>query len=280
MKKIEFEIKKEDEFFEYHLPVGIDKFLEQTIQQGNGRISGKLINQVDEWSEFYKNYCYTWQCEENVFVYLLIIFKLLKNKSIYAIPCWDVSMYLNIDEKEYDLIDWQYSIEYQLDESFENIEFRDKGFVNAKSSTSQPENPKWTNDKENKTALIKIESAKDCINLLSAVRHDVYGEVNLFVLNEEQNHEQLTKSLQETYKPNISNILDNVELLIDLVIGDDDGYQDYLIIKSKKDISKQLNEISETVTQKSIEYEQALNSIDTFADFESLIIEKFELKSW
>ena len=143
-----------------------------------------------------------------------------------------------------------------------------------------PENPKWTNDKENKTALIKIESAKDCINLLSAVRHDVYGEVNLFVLNEEQNHEQLTKSLQETYKPNVSNILDNVELLIDLVIGDDDGYQDYLIIKSKKDISKQLNEISETVTQKSIEYEQALNSIDTVADFESLIIEKFELKSW
>lgn len=280
MKKIEFEIKKEKEFFEYHLPVGIDKFLEQTFQQGNGRISGKLINQEDEWSEFYKNYCYTWQCEENIFVYLLIIFKLTKNKSIYAIPCWDVSMYIDIDEKEHDLIDWQYSIKYQLDESFENIEFRDKGFVNAKSSISQPENPRWTNDKENKTALFKIESTKDYINLLSAVRHDVYGEINLFVLNEEQNSDPLRKALQQTHKPDVSSILDSVELLIDLIIGDDDGYQDYLIIKSKKDISQLLNEISETVTQKSIEYEQALNSINTVTDFESLLIEKFELKSW
>jgi len=280
MKKIEFETRRESDFYEYHLAIGVDKLLEQTIHGSGSLVSSRIFNQGDEWSTFYKNYCYSWGCQENIFVYLLIILRLIKTKSICGIPCWDVSMYLDIDEKEYDLIDWQYSIEYQLDASNVNIEYRDKGFIEARSSTSQPENAKWTNDKENKTALFKIESTKDFINLLSAVRHDVYGEINLFVLNENQNYEQLRKSLQDSYKPDVSNILDSVELLIDLVIGDDEGYQDYLIIKSKRDISQELDEISKIVTQKSIEYEHALNSIYTVADFESLLIEKFELKDW
>lgn len=279
MKPIKFHIVKSEEgIFEYHLSVDLDKFLEKTILGGKEGLSGKIVNQIDEWSDFYNNYCYTWQCEENIFLYLLIILRLVRNKKTFGIPCWDVSTYIDLVEKEYEHIDWQYSIECQLDENDNYINFKDIGFQKAKSAISQPENPNWTKDKENKTALFKINSVNEFMNLLKAVRYDVFGEINLFVLNDNHNPDSVINQLNSVNKPDLSKFLDNVFCMIDLVIGDDEGFQDYLLIKSKKDLTDSLKEITNYVTNRGIEYENELNSINTIAEFEKLLCNKFEIK--
>jgi len=281
MRPVKFNITTKDGLNEYHLGATCDKWLEKTIWTDKQEFYKTLFDNYEKQeSQFHKlfyNFAY-YNCthEENIFIYEKLIWDLIQNKNVYAIINFRTASFLNGNDLPFDKVSWEYEIEYQSNLNNTETIFSDKGFMPAKTGWIKPSTPRWNNEDEDKTAVFKIDTFTTFIKVVFACVMDDCGSTNFFCL--EKGKKRLINALQGIDKPILSDILDYEDIFITLFLGADEGYQDYLLIKSKTDLTSKLNYIADNINKGGEIYESELESINSFEQLTSLIEKSFGLK--
>lgn len=282
MRELEFNILTKNEFNEYHLSASSKKWLDKTIWTDKQELYKTLFasyeNQQSQFHKLFYNFAY-YNCthEENIFIYERLIWDLVKNLNIYCTVNFRTASFLMSNDLPFDKVSWEYEIEYQANLDYTEVIFQDKGFVPARTSWIKPPTPRWNNDDENKTAVFKIDSFNTFIKAIFSCIMDDFGSLNFYCLKED-NKERLIKTLKSDEEPKLNTILDSDDIFITLFLGADEGFQDYLLIKSKSDIKESIDKITKRVNKGIRIYETELKEIDSFEQLMKLIEKSFELK--
>ena len=95
---------------------------------------------------------------------------------------------------------------------------------------------------------------------------DATSEISFFGLNtNDKNH--LIQKLSTTKRPDLTDILEQEDVFIDLLIGQDMGYWTCLSVYSKTDISSQIKNITTDIYNKCKLYEENIDNIKTIDEF-------------
>ena len=282
MKTLKFDIKSNDNLNEYHLGATYDKWLEKTIWNDKKVLYNKLLesydNQQSDWHKLFYNLAY-YNCshEENIFIYEKLIWELINDKKIYAIINFRTASFLSSNDLPFDKIDWEYEIEYQS--NIENTEtiFSDNGFVKARTGWIKPATPRWNNSEEDKTALFEIDNFETFIKVVFEIIMDECGSINLFC-SEENRKSDLVTILNSKDRPNIQQILNPKDIFITMFLGEDEGYQDYILLKSFSDLSLKLTRLTNDLNEGGKIYENGLEGVKDFESLLELIYKSFGLK--
>lgn len=282
MRPLKFNISTKDELNEYHLGATYNKWLEKTIWKDKKEFYKTLFdsyeNQESQFHKLFYNFAY-YNCthEENIFIYERLIWDLIHDKNVYVIINFRTASFLCGNDLSFDKVNWEYEIEYQLNIDNTETVFRDNGFVPAKTGWIKPQTPRWNNEDEDKTAVFEIDCFATFIKVVFACIMDDCGSLNFFCVNKNRK-DKLISTLQAADKPILSDILDSEDLFITLFLGADEGYQDYLLIKSKTDMTNKLNRITSNINKGGEIYEAELESVNSFEQLISLIEKSFGLK--
>jgi len=282
MRPLRFDIKVNEGLNEYHLGATYDKWLEKTIWTGKKEFYNTLCdnfeNQKSHWHELFYNLAYH-NCthEENIFIYERLIWDLIQNRNVYVIINFRAALFLSDNDLSFDKVNWEYEIEYQS--NLENTEtiFSDNGFVQAKTSWIKPPTPRWDNKDESRTAIFKIDSFEIFIKVIFSCIMDDRSSLNFFCIDKSKKG-KLIETLQSTDKPVLHDILEKEDLFVTLLLGADEGYQDYILIKSKTDLSDKVNDITLELSEGGEIYEAELESVSSYEQLTRLIEKSFGLK--
>ncbi len=282
MRQIQFDIKTKDELNEYHLGAARNKWLDKTIwtdkQDFYQTLFDKYESQESQFHELFYNLAY-YNCthEENIFVYERLIWDLIAGKKIYAIINFRTASFLVANDLPFEKISWEYEIEYLSNIDFTQMVFTDNEFVRAKTGWIQPPTDRWDNNDEDKTALFEVNDFRTFIGVIFSIIMDDCGSINLFCCEKEKKN-FLTDILNGDNKPSLEKILDPNDIFITLFLGSDEGYQDYLLIKTKADLTRKLKEISDKLNKAGQIYEDELDHVNSFDNLVRLIEKSFGLK--
>jgi hypothetical protein len=283
MKQLQFHKKISGQLNEYHLGATGDKWLEKTIWQDKKEFYQTLFDRYDsqesQFHSLFNNLAY-YNCthEENIFIYEKLIWDLIKDHSIFAIINFQAALFLSFNDPPFDKIDWEYDIEYEATEDWKEMIFLDNGFVKAKTGWIKPPTPKWNNEEENKTALFQINNFGQFIrSIYTGVMDDCFS-LSFLCLGPDKK-ENLLNVLQSPQRPTLEDILEANDLFVTLHLGADEGYQDYVLIKSKADIQKKINALTNQLNQSGQLYEAGLENVKSFDDLVKLIRESFGLNA-
>jgi hypothetical protein len=203
--------------------------------------------------------------EDNI-IFSTFIWQLIKDKKSFGIPCYYRDEAKEILKKDFDFIAWEYDLEYDECEK-RMTEPKDNGFVKGRSCIPiRPEPSEWQKKHKELAGLFEIESYSDIIGLELATFSDANSEISFFGLGT-NNKNNLIQKLTTPQRPNLTEILENNDIFIDLLIGQDMGYWTCLSVYSKTDISNQINSITTDLYNKCKHYEENIDSIKTIDDF-------------
>lgn len=180
--------------------------------------------------------------EDPILFYGFILSKISSNKKVLGIPIWDVAQFIHNSGKKHECINWNHNINCQQKIRSKSFTFEDNGFCKAASSEFEPAYPQWC-DKADQTALFSINNSKDIYDLLDAVKTDIYGEINLFILERTHKKNELISLLREDKKPSLEAVLKKSDILVDFIFSSDEKFQDCMILKSKCDLSPFLDTV-------------------------------------
>lgn len=281
MKNLKFDIKSKENLHEYHLGASHDKWLEKKIWDNKALYETMLDgyeNCESDWHTLFYNLAY-YNCthEENIFIYEKLIWELIKGKNVYTIINFRTTSFLSSNDLPFDKIDWEYEIEYQSNIDNTKTTFSDNGFVKAKTGWIEPATSRWDNSEEHKTALFEIRDFKTFIKVVFAIIMDDCGSINLFCFEENRKND-LVNCLTDTSRPNLHKILSNKDLFITMFLGEDEGYQDYILVKSFSDISSKINRLTNDLNEGGQNYERGLETVRDFEGLLELINKSFGLK--
>lgn len=281
MKPLKFDIKSNGKLNEYLLGTPYDKWLDKTVLD-NKTLYDKLLNGYDnqdsDWHTLFNNLAY-YNCthEENIFLYEKLIWELIKGKFIYVIINFNTPYFLSQNDLPFDKIDWEYSIEYQVNFDTKDATFLDNGFVKARTGWIKPPTPKWKNSEKDKTALFEIHDFKTFIDVILTIALDDYGSINIFCL-EEDRKDDLVSKLRKSKKPKLTEILTEKDLFIALLLGGEVDYYDYILVKSFSDLEPKLTELTKRLNEGGKFYEENVEELNNFKELVELIEKCFGLK--
>jgi hypothetical protein len=213
--------------------------------------------------KFYLNH----QFMEDIAVYLGLVWRLCEEKPCYAIPNYyrdDASQSTGLDfdlvKWEYEIVTWEYAIEV------ENV--CDKGFVRARAcpvSRFNQGHELGTKIPHDKAGLFRIDLFEQLVLLQNPTLSDASSEISLFFIPSERKTELLF-FLNTDQCPVLSNFLKPGELFIDIGVGIDRGYYDFISIKSAIDIEDRLQNLVWEYQQAIADYEDNFSNLKTRED--------------
>lgn len=121
-----------------------------------------------------------------------------------------------------------------------------------------------------KSLVFRIHDRTDLAALLRATLGDAAGEVNLFASDEAGAH-RILEALQSMGRPTLATLLPAGATFIDLGLGVDLGYNDYIVVASTDPIEPRLSPILEAAEQAIVEYESRISQFTSPADALSLM---------
>jgi hypothetical protein len=202
---------------------------------------------------------------EDTLLYSIVLRHLIKNKSC---------MFTYFDsEEEIERMgnnltshkcEWRYSIEYDRD-SDDTIDLNfctDFGFVNPEDFLNKAN---YSNKDLSDRYFYLSKINESVIGNYSRIYHSDVSNWN-FVFCTENNETKIKAFLcNENEQPDLSLFLQHCEYMVNLQVGEDEGYVDYILILSKLSMKDKLNEIEQAIAQFIREYEalvDAFHSID------------------
>jgi hypothetical protein len=202
---------------------------------------------------------------EDTLLYSIVLRHLIKNKSC---------LFTYFDSKEEiermgnDLTshkcEWRYSIEYGRDSSDTvDLNFcKDFGFVNPEDFLNKVN---YSNKDLQDRYFYLSKINESVIGNYSRIYHSDVTNWN-FVFCTENNETKIKAFLcNENEQPDLSLFLQHCECMVNMQLGEDEGYIDYILILSKHSMEDKLNEIEQAIAQFIREYEaliDAFHSID------------------
>lgn len=260
MREIIFNSETKNGLYVYRL--NYDHFDNPIIEKSwNGLYETELSE--DELKNPYYNFGINNNLTEDNIIFSTFIWQLIKEKISFGIPCYYRDEAKGILKKDFDFIAWEYALEYE----HHMTEPKDNGFVKGRSCIPiRPEPSEWQKKHKELAGLFEIESYSDIIGLELATFGDATSEISFFGLHK-NNKNYLIQKLTTSQTPNLTDILENNDIFIDLLIGQDMGYWTCLSVYSKTNISAQIKSITTDIYNKCKHYEENIDNIKTIDDF-------------
>lgn len=253
MNNAKFVAKAFEEKFEYHLPVPITRYLRHSIFDGYFTLNEPTLNTF-----FKENGVSAFASRENSLLYYSILKELAKNNTCYLIyfDSADAIQQLQPVLKT-QKCEWRYSIEY-----VEGNEFCTQfGFQNpVEFLTAVNYSDK---DLTNRYFYIAEIDQRSLINYVHLYGNDVTNWSFIFCTPE--NRETVVQLLTDAaQRPSLADMLTLVTSLVNIQIGGDEGYLDYMLIQSKNNIN--MVELENKLNTCAVQYETLLSEVHPIDD--------------
>lgn len=252
MKKVNFIEINKGSYFEYHLPCG-DGLLDDSLFYKKFELNK---TNAEAW------YQYLWDSaitniatHENSLLYAIIV-KTLSNKPLIDMVTFKdtISLKKHLNPIKLKKIEWAYSIEFTSDDSFLCRQYGYQTpfeFLNEMNYFNKNlAHRKFTISRIKQEHLNSYIKTYDC---------DVTNWK--FFLN--SNWNGLVEILQDSEKrPETSDILEFSDCIVNLQIGGDEGYLDYVLIQSKIQLTEKIEMLKESITKYGKSLEKIISDIN------------------
>lgn len=163
--------------------------------------------------------------------------------------------------KPFSLVDWEYSIDAE-----KRAADRIQGFTPARVAVSVPSTP-WERAHAHQTGLFDVDTFTDLVHLQQAL-WDANSSINLFAVAPGPHRKQrLLASLRSPHPPQLEDVLEQNELLIDLTVGMDLNDWTSITVASLTDQRARLETLSTTFNTRVRTYESQAPSIPDVPTF-------------
>ena len=261
MNPLKFEISKKDEIFEYRFyPKGGELIIcNDEHFSNNDRLWENWCNCEGLPASYEKFNLSNSATGENILLYMLLIFELANNKNILGVGSWETDEIEKCINQKPNLINWEYKLEHEYIIKGDYIR-RDLGFVKAKSPTIYKYKKRINRTPTNRTGLFSLKTFNHLVDFLKPGFSDATSLTNYYIVSEDIS---LIKKLKSKKKPKFDFLLQEQDIFISLLIGEDVGYFDYLLIKSKSDLTNKLQAISTKINAFAKDYIESIKEIET-----------------
>ena len=268
MNPIKFKTLKNGDVFEYHFYPKDDELI---IGRDEGFSANKQLwkdwcarDVVDSFEKFNIGGFAT---GENVLLYSLLIWNLTQTNDLLGVGTWETDYIQETLRQTPKLVNWEYKLEHEY-ETKDKSKRRNIGFEKAESPVITQYDKPINKTPTDKTGLFKLKTFSELMDFLKPGFSDVFNLSNFYITD---NSELLINKLQSENKPNLKSLLNTQDIFIGLLIGEDMGYYDYLLISSKADLSEKLNSIAKKLNDFAREYISSIKSVETSDEMIELI---------
>ncbi len=246
--------------FEYHLPISYNRFLAQTIfDNSKFDLADEIKDKLFSFIEKYNISSYVgW--DENSILYSLALKTLALNKKCLLVYFDKDSVISEIQPNTSKVkVEWWNSIQFMDgDELCQSFGFQTpEMFLKAVNY--------YNKDLSNRyfyVCEIEYERINKYTNIYNS---DVTNW--FFILCEEQNIQSIISTLsKKDEKPNVDKLLKLSSYTVNIQIGGDEGYLDYILIQSKINIDNLIQEIEIKQLKFISEYQELLKECKPFDD--------------
>jgi len=277
---IKLKVVKEDGYYAYHLPIitqlGI---LEDALQECN--IDIDLVFEFENKIGL----CGGGIFYDDFYLYSLMLRYLFPNNKTMMISDSLLKLKKSLDTEMYNLdtfeIYWSNRIEYKYDSKGDST-IREFGFlgifeffkkVNYFTYRQNKDNPDTKNWKHEGVYLTNRE--------LRIFYKTYISDVTSWCFLSGKDLKNTQKKLMDsTKRPTVKEIVDEVETMVTLQLGEDEGYEGYVLVYSKTDISEKIKNMEKMIVDFGTRYEKFLPKIEKMVESSSneeifLMVKKF-----
>ena len=260
MKYPKFIEEQKDGYFEYHLPVPYERFISPLISADS--LAKLEKNTVEELSDFIadNNISSFGAWDENTVLYYLALRILSKNRKCFLVYFSDPENIENVQENSNPLkAEWRYSIQFTEGQQFcECFGFQSPGeFLQSVNYSDKDLSRRYFY-----LAEIDEENLKRYTGIYAS---DVTNW--FFIFCEPENEQNIISMLtNRDERPDLKSLLKYCSATVNIQIGGDEGYLDYLLIQSATDLSSLMKEIERKQQNFIEEYHSLLMDCKPFDD--------------
>lgn len=274
MNKIKFETYKHGNVFEYHfyprdeqLVIGRDEHF-----SNNERLWKDWCDREGLPKSYEKYNISNSATGENALLYMTLIWELSKGKKLQGIGIWETDLIQRTLEQTPTLVNWEFKLEHEFVIK-DNYTRKIIGFEKAESPVITQFNKPINKTPTDKTGLFELSTFKELVDFLKPGFGDATNLTNFFV---SEKPDYVISTLQSTEKLNLQTLLAERDVFIGLLIGEDMGYYDYLMIASKCDITEELERIADKINEFAREYVESIQTVNDSDQMIELIDEKLK----
>ncbi len=252
MPEFNFKEKRAKGYFTYHLKGTREGFI-------NDAFYGKYIEEIKDenfivWL-YKQGITYSGSMEDTI-LYAILLNLLMGNQSCLLTYFGNETEIKYIrDDLFSDRIEWRYSIEFGT--GLEVCE--DFGFLNPYEFLEVVNY--FNKDLSHRYYYLSELIKSDLKNYMRIFHSDVSNWNFIFCSKNKVNTIKDVLS-NKAEKPEINSLLENCEMMINLQVGEDEGYLDYVLIHSKIPIKEKLSQIETRINQFILDYEHLLMNFE------------------
>ncbi|MFI5803640.1 hypothetical protein [Streptomyces sp. NPDC051561] len=202
---------------------------------------------------------------EEVALYIGLVWHLTAGLARYAIPAYYRDEAQRTVGRTPTLIDWQ----YEVDAEQPTPALRARGFVPGRAAVpSSPRGTAWQRANSGRAGLFPLSTPRDLVSLLHAVIFDASSEITVFaVAPGSERLARLAAALRGPDRPELSDVLGDEGVCVDLTLGSDLGCDDSLIAASRTDLRPRLTALTTACAHRIQAYDQAVDKLVTVPEF-------------
>jgi hypothetical protein len=220
--------KQKEAIFQYHLPTNPEGFFKENlfsqVYKYPEEYRDDIIDKLASYSIHYEG------IEEDSFLYTQLLRQLYLEspQPLLCILFGDHSFFSEIGTiYNFQKIEWRYSIEYLLGDDC----CRDFGFLNPKAFLEE------VNYYNKSLANRYFYLAEIDARYFNHFIHHFQADVSNWVFIATDQPHEIRSMLAASKPPNINEYFEALDWQVNLQIGEDEGYLDYILLQSKRDLS-------------------------------------------
>jgi len=274
MNTIKFETYKHGDVFEYHFyPKDEELVIGRDEHFSNNERLWKDWCDREGLPESYERFNISnFATGENVLLYMTLIWEVSKRMKLQGIGIWETDLIQQTLEQNPILVNWEFKLEHEFVIK-DNYQRKIVGFEKAESPVITQYNKPVNKTPTDKTGLFELNTFKELVDFLKPGFGDATNLSNFFI---SENPNSITSHLQDSEKPNLQTLLDTKDIFVGLLIGEDMGYYDYLLIATKSDITEELDRIADKINGFAKEYIDNIRTVNNSVEMIELIEEKIK----
>jgi hypothetical protein len=274
MNPIKFETYKNGDVFEYHFYPKYEELIIGSEEHfsNNERLWKDWCDREGLPESYEKYNISNFTTGENVLLYMTLIWELSKEMKLRGIGIWETDSIQQTLEQTPTLVNWEFKLEHEF---VIKHDYKRKvvGFEKAVSPVITQYNKPVNKTPTDKTGLFELNTFKELVDFLKPGFGDATNLANFFV---SANFNSIISNLQSFDKPNLQTLLDDKDIFVGLLIGEDMGYYDYLMIASKSELTKELDRIADKINGFAKEYIDKIRTVNNSNKMIELIEEKIK----
>ena len=274
MNPIKFETYKNRDVFEYHFyPKNEELIIGRDEHFSNNERLWKDWCDLEGLPKSYEKYNISnFATGENVLLYMTLIWELSKGMKLQGIGIWETDSIQQTLEQKPSLVNWEFKLEHEFVIK-DNYQRKVVGFEKAESPVITQYNKPVNKTPTDKTGLFELSTFKELVDFLKPGFGDATNLSNFFI---SENPHSIVSHLQGSDKPNLHTLLDTKDIFVGLLIGEDMGYYDYLLIATKSDITEELERIADKINGFAKDYIDNIRTVNDSDEMIELIEEKIK----